>query len=276
MTNNIIEINRVKPNEKNPRKKYDREDLEILKESMRTIGQLTPIIIDENNIILAGHRRLQSAKELGWKTIKYQREVGLSTFKKSAILISSNSTHASFNAWEMRDAISRIYWEEFLEEYSPTSNVDKGYSAFAKSIGISISYVKQIVESALPENKKLLERAKSEDLDVETYHEILTAKPSMRKELLEQAISIKKKEPNKKGGVIRDIIKSEKRKARIKEGGEVSKSTIKYLIKKVEVLNYEFTDDIINKSNSEDLDDLMNVLEKTFVSFYFRIKKMRR
>lgn len=195
---NIIEIYKIKTNEKNPRKRYDKEELEILKDSMKTIGQLTPIIIDENNTILAGHRRLQSAKELGWKTIKYERKTGLTEFNKSAIMISSNATQISFNAWELREAISKIYWEEFLEEYTPTSNMDKGYSAFSKAVGISVTHVKQIVESILPENKKIIEIAKKEELDMETCHEILTAKKEIRNELLDEAIRIKKEEPMKK------------------------------------------------------------------------------
>jgi ParB family chromosome partitioning protein len=37
--------------------------------SMRTFGLMNPIIINEKNELIAGERRLESAKRLGWKTI---------------------------------------------------------------------------------------------------------------------------------------------------------------------------------------------------------------
>jgi ParB family chromosome partitioning protein len=44
-------------------------DLESLMESMRRYGQLTPIIINRRNELLAGERRLTSAVKLGWTVI---------------------------------------------------------------------------------------------------------------------------------------------------------------------------------------------------------------
>ncbi|HEQ71948.1 MAG TPA: ParB/RepB/Spo0J family partition protein [Spirochaetia bacterium] len=47
----------------------DLRDLEALMESMRKFGQLSPIIINRNNELLAGERRLTAALKLGWNTI---------------------------------------------------------------------------------------------------------------------------------------------------------------------------------------------------------------
>ena len=44
-------------------------NLEPLKESMKRYGLLNPITINSNNELIAGERRFQAAKQLGWTTI---------------------------------------------------------------------------------------------------------------------------------------------------------------------------------------------------------------
>ena len=44
-------------------------DLTSLKESLKTVGQLNPIVITRQNELIAGHRRLTAARELGWQTV---------------------------------------------------------------------------------------------------------------------------------------------------------------------------------------------------------------
>jgi ParB family transcriptional regulator, chromosome partitioning protein len=41
-----------------------------LMESLRKYGQLTPIIINRKHELIAGFRRLQAARRLGWKSIE--------------------------------------------------------------------------------------------------------------------------------------------------------------------------------------------------------------
>ena len=43
--------------------------IEELADSMRTYGLLNPIVIDGDYVLIAGFRRLQAAKKLGWKNI---------------------------------------------------------------------------------------------------------------------------------------------------------------------------------------------------------------
>ena len=51
------------------RVRKDLGNLEELSSSIETIGLLSPIIINEENKLLAGERRLEACKLLGWKTI---------------------------------------------------------------------------------------------------------------------------------------------------------------------------------------------------------------
>jgi ParB family chromosome partitioning protein len=47
----------------------DLGDIEALAESMRRFGLLTPISITKKNVLIAGGRRLEAARRLGWSTI---------------------------------------------------------------------------------------------------------------------------------------------------------------------------------------------------------------
>ena len=44
------------------------QDIQALKESMSRYGLMNPITINSNNELIAGHRRLEAAKELGWNS----------------------------------------------------------------------------------------------------------------------------------------------------------------------------------------------------------------
>jgi ParB family chromosome partitioning protein len=43
-------------------------DIEALAESFKKFGQISPIVINRKKILIAGGRRLEAAKYLGWKT----------------------------------------------------------------------------------------------------------------------------------------------------------------------------------------------------------------
>lgn len=62
---NITEkkITDIKPYEKNPRK--NEEAVKYVAESIKQFGFKVPIVIDKNNIIVAGHTRWKAAKKLG-------------------------------------------------------------------------------------------------------------------------------------------------------------------------------------------------------------------
>lgn len=62
---NIIEknITDIQPYEKNPRRNDDA--VKYVAESIRQFGFKVPIVLDRNNIVVAGHTRLKAAKKLG-------------------------------------------------------------------------------------------------------------------------------------------------------------------------------------------------------------------
>ena len=47
----------------------DMGDIAALAESMKRFGQISPIVITKKNLLLAGGRRLEAARSLGWRSI---------------------------------------------------------------------------------------------------------------------------------------------------------------------------------------------------------------
>jgi len=82
-------IGAIRPHPKNvrthPRKQKDR-----LVESIREFGFTSPILIDEGNVILAGHARWQAAREAGLKVVPVIVIRGLSEAKKRAYVLADN------------------------------------------------------------------------------------------------------------------------------------------------------------------------------------------
>ena len=64
-----VKIKDVKPYERNARKNDKAVD-EVVKSIQRT-GYRTPIIVDENMVILCGHTRLKALKKMGWNEIPF-------------------------------------------------------------------------------------------------------------------------------------------------------------------------------------------------------------
>ena len=59
----MIKLSDIKPYENNPR--FNDDAIRFVAESIKEFGFKVPMVIDKNNIIVAGHTRYKAAKELG-------------------------------------------------------------------------------------------------------------------------------------------------------------------------------------------------------------------
>lgn len=67
-----IDINDIKPNENQPRKKFDEDKIEELAESIKEHGVIQPLIVsstDNGYMIVAGERRWRASRKAGLKTV---------------------------------------------------------------------------------------------------------------------------------------------------------------------------------------------------------------
>lgn len=66
------------------------EQIDEIKNSIKEFGFTNPILIDEKNTIIAGHARLEAAKELGMKEVPTILVDGLNNEQRAALVIADN------------------------------------------------------------------------------------------------------------------------------------------------------------------------------------------
>ena len=85
-----IPISEIIPYDKNPRK--NDEAIEIVAKSIKEFGFINPIILDDENIVVAGHTRLKAAMKLGITEIPILRVDNLSNEQIAAFRIMDNKS----------------------------------------------------------------------------------------------------------------------------------------------------------------------------------------
>ena len=86
-----LKIADIVPYGKNPRKNDGAVD--AVAESIKQCGYCAPIVIDEDNVILAGHTRLKALKKLKYKECECVRKVGMTEEQKRKYRLLDNKTN---------------------------------------------------------------------------------------------------------------------------------------------------------------------------------------
>lgn len=100
-----IEINDLKEYEENPR--INDSGVDAVAESIKEFGFKVPIIVDNNNVIVAGHTRLKAAKKLGLSKVPCIIADDLTTDQLKAFRIADNKT-AELSEWDIEKLLSEI------------------------------------------------------------------------------------------------------------------------------------------------------------------------
>ena len=112
-----IEINKIKPNPYQPRKKFDENALKELSESIARHGLIQPIIViakNDENMLIAGERRFRATKLLGEKYIKaIVADLGSQNLRELALI--ENIQRENLNPIELSNS-----YKELIDEYKIT------------------------------------------------------------------------------------------------------------------------------------------------------------
>lgn len=110
----IIErrIKELKPYEDNPRK--NDKAVDALVESIKEFGFKVPIVVDRNDVIVAGHTRYKAAKRLGIKTVPVIVADDLTEEQITAYRLVDNKTQELSN-WDFPKLISEL--KELTENF---------------------------------------------------------------------------------------------------------------------------------------------------------------
>ncbi|NOW85549.1 DNA modification methylase [Clostridium beijerinckii] len=92
----LIHIDKIKPYENNPRN--NDAAVEKVAESIKEFGFKIPIVVDKDNIIIAGHTRYKAAKKLGLESIPVIKAEDLTEQQVKAFRIMDNKS-SEFATW---------------------------------------------------------------------------------------------------------------------------------------------------------------------------------
>ena len=117
-----VNIRKLKPYANNPR--YNDEAVDAVEESIEQVGYITPIVVDENYEILAGHTRWKGLNNLGEDNIDVIVVEGLTDEQKRKFRLLDNKT-AEIAEWDMDKLLSELedldfgdfdFWSKELEK----------------------------------------------------------------------------------------------------------------------------------------------------------------
>jgi len=107
-----LDITQIKPYPENPRKISDKA-VDKVALSIKEFGWQQPIVVDEHNVIIAGHTRHKAAEKLGIREVPVLKAIGLSEDKVRAYRFMDNRSHEE-SAWDWDKAVKEI--SELLDE----------------------------------------------------------------------------------------------------------------------------------------------------------------
>jgi len=84
-------------------------DIGGLAESMKRFGQISPILITKKNVLIAGGRRLEAARALGWRTINAVVAEIPDELTKLEYELEENIQRRDFTSEEAAEAAHKIY-----------------------------------------------------------------------------------------------------------------------------------------------------------------------
>lgn len=92
----------------NRRIREEPEDIESLMNSMKRYGLLNPITINSDNVLIAGRRRLEAARRLGWHMISANIIEATDRISELEMEIEENTQRSNFTDRELMDAYTRL------------------------------------------------------------------------------------------------------------------------------------------------------------------------
>ena len=130
-------IGEVKPYGKNPRK--NKAAIEYVANSIKEFGFKNPIIIDKDNIIVAGHTRLEAAKKLGYDEVPCVMADDLSDEQVKAFRLADNKT-AEYAKWDLamlEEEMNGIFGLDMeLFGFDPNENAKSLSDAYSVKVSI--------------------------------------------------------------------------------------------------------------------------------------------
>lgn len=123
----VLKLSEIVPYENNARKN-DKAVKDVV-ESIKQCGYIAPIIVDENNVILAGHTRYKALKKLGYKEVAVRKILGLTDEQKRKYRLLDNKTNelADWDFEKLKDEIDGLDFSEFDIDWGLDNEEESSY-----------------------------------------------------------------------------------------------------------------------------------------------------
>ncbi|MBC2667335.1 ParB N-terminal domain-containing protein [Novosphingobium flavum] len=125
----LVPTGSLKPNPKNPRVHSDRQ-IKLICASIRKFGFLVPLVVDEANLIAAGHARWLAAKEMGLEEVPTIRARFLSEADHRAFALAENRL-PELSSWDedlLAEELDKLFNEGFDLELTGFTTADLDFS----------------------------------------------------------------------------------------------------------------------------------------------------
>ena len=172
-----VDINKITPNPKQPRNKFDDATLMELADSIKEVGVLQPITVKKNGdyyVIIAGERRWRAARIAGLEKIP-AIEKDLDELKILEAALIENVQREDLNPMEEAYTYKRL-----SEEYSLSKehairllNLDERVQTFIKENRISNGHGRALIPLDKEQQFELAERIIDEGLSVRQIEELV-------------------------------------------------------------------------------------------------------
>lgn len=115
----LIELDKIKVHK---RVRMDLGDIESLMQSIKTYGLMSPLIIDTDNYLIAGGRRLEALKRLGVQNVEVRIIDAGSEERALEMEMEENNQRKAFTQDELLSGYERLealrhpsFWKRFLK-----------------------------------------------------------------------------------------------------------------------------------------------------------------
>jgi hypothetical protein len=109
-----LPLKSLKAYERNSRTHGDVQ-VELLVNSIREFGFVNPVLVDENNVVIAGHGRLMAAERIPLDNVPAIRLVNLSESRKKALRIADNkiALHSGWDFEKLGEELSELAMDDY-------------------------------------------------------------------------------------------------------------------------------------------------------------------
>lgn len=111
----IVPIDDLIPDENNART-HNKKNIDALAKSLQTFGQRKPIVITQENVVVAGNGTLEAARQIGWKglaVVRVPADWDNDTIKAYALTDNRTAELASWNSEVLLDQLRDLKIEDW-------------------------------------------------------------------------------------------------------------------------------------------------------------------